>query len=227
MAPYFSARSHKRGQRADVAVHGEDAVADQQLLAGLIFHAGQPLFGLGDILVLEYQNLGAGQARAVDDRSMVQLVGDDEIFFAQHRRHRARVGRESGLEDHAGFNILEARDFFFQLHVDLHGAGNGAHRARSHAILAGGFERRLAQLGMRGQAEIIVRRKVDDFLAVEGADGSLLVVEHAQAEMRALGLELVELVGEIRKRIGSRGCCRHLVLSGCGLQKYRFATLPV
>ena len=216
MAPYFSARSHSAGQRADVAVHGKDAVGDQQLLAGLVFDAGQLLFRLGDVLVLEDQNLGARQARAVDDRGMVQLVGDDEVFFAQHRRHRAGIGRESGLEDHAGFDILEARDFFFQLHVDLHGAGNGAHRARSDAVLARGFERGLAQLGMRGQAEIIVRGQVDDFFAVEGADRGLLVVEHAQAEVRAFGLEIVELVGEVGKRIGAGGGGCHLVRSVSG-----------
>jgi hypothetical protein len=31
----------ERGQRADVAVHREDAVADQQLFAGLVVHTGQ------------------------------------------------------------------------------------------------------------------------------------------------------------------------------------------
>ena len=74
-------------------------------------------------------NLGAGQAGAVDDDGVVQLVGDDEVFFAQHRRHRAGIGGESGLEDHAGFDVFEARDLLFQLHVDFHGAGDGAHRA--------------------------------------------------------------------------------------------------
>ena len=61
------------------------------------------------------------------------------------------------------------------------------------AELSRGFEGGFAQLGMRGEAEIIVGREVDDVLAVEGADGRLLVVEHAQLEVRALGLEFVEL----------------------------------
>ena len=170
MAPYFSASVAEAGERADVAVHGEDAVGDQQLFAGLVFYAGQLFFGVGDVFVAEDQNLRLRQARAVDDRGVVERVGDDEIVFAQHRRDRACIRREAGLEDHAGFDVLEARDLFFQLHVDLHGAGDGAHRARSDAVFARGFERRLAQLGMRGQAQIIVRREVDDLLAVEGAD---------------------------------------------------------
>ena len=87
------------------------------------------LFGVRDIFVVEDKNFGAGQTRAVDDRGVIELVGDDEVVFAQHRRHRSRIGGESGLEDDASFDILEARDFFLQLHVDFHGAGNGAHRA--------------------------------------------------------------------------------------------------
>ena len=59
MAPYFSARSHKRGQRADVAVHGENAVGDQQLVAGLVFDAGQLFFGMRHIFVAEDVDLGA------------------------------------------------------------------------------------------------------------------------------------------------------------------------
>ncbi len=61
---------------------------------------------------------------------------------------------------------------------------------------------------MRGQSQIIVRREIDDLLAVEGADRRLLVVEHAQLEVRALGLEFVELVGEIGERVGA-GCGGH------------------
>src|SRR5271165_6546188 len=63
---------------------------------------------------------------------------------------------------------------------------------------------------MRGQAQIIIRRQVDDFLAVKRADGRLLVIEHAQLEVRALGLEVVELVGEIRERVGA-GCGGHVL----------------
>ena len=95
MAPYFSASVAQPGQRADVAVHGEDAVGDQQLLAGLIFDAGQLFFGVGDVFVAEHQNLCPRQARAVDDRGVVQRIGDDEIVFAQHCRNRARIGRKA------------------------------------------------------------------------------------------------------------------------------------
>ena len=75
----------KPGQRTDIAVHGEHAISDQQLLAGLIFDAGQLRLGVRNILVLEHQNFCAREPRAIDDRGVIQLVRDDEVVFAQHR----------------------------------------------------------------------------------------------------------------------------------------------
>ena len=56
---------------------------------------------------------------------------------------------------------------------------------------------------MCGQPQIIVGSQIDYFLAIKSADRCLLVFQHAQLEMRALGLELVQLIGEIRERIGA------------------------
>ena len=81
--------------------------------------------------------------------------------------------------------------------MDLHGAGNGAHRARAHTVFARSLKRRLAQLGMRGQPKIIIGGEIDDLLAVEGAHRLLFVFEDAQLEVGAFILQLVELVGEI------------------------------
>ena len=65
--PVFLREIAKLRERADVAIHGEDAVADQQLASGLIFHAGELLFRVGDIFVVEDENLGARESSAVDD----------------------------------------------------------------------------------------------------------------------------------------------------------------
>src|SRR5579864_2852799 len=61
---------------------------------------------------------------------------------------------------------------------------------------------------MGGQPQVIVRRKVDDPLPIKRADRRLLVVKHTQLEVRALGLEFVELVSEVGKRV-SAGCGGH------------------
>ena len=85
----------QRGQRADIAIHGEDAVGDEQLVTGLIFDGGELLFGVGHVFVAEDQNFRARKPGAVNDAGVVQLVADDEIVFAENRRDGASVGGES------------------------------------------------------------------------------------------------------------------------------------
>ena len=205
MAPYFSASAVNCRQRANVAVHGKDAVGDDQLVAGLVLDRFELLFGVGCVFVAEDFDLRARQACAVDDAGMVQFVGDDEVFFAQQCRDRTGIGGESRLEDHAGFDVLEARDLLFELHVNLHSAGDGAHRARADAVLLRRFQRGFAQFGMGGQSEVVVGCEVDDLLAVEGAHGRLLIIEHAQLEVGALLLEFVQLIGKEGKRVDAGG----------------------
>ena len=53
----FLGRLAQAGQRADVAVHREHAVGDQQLLPRLVLHAGELLFGVGNVFVTEDENL--------------------------------------------------------------------------------------------------------------------------------------------------------------------------
>ena len=55
------------------------------------------------------------------------------------------------------------------------------------------------QLGMRGEAQIIVRAEVDNFLAVEIRDGLLLAFENFQIEVEMLGLEVFDGVMQILK----------------------------
>ena len=106
-----------------------------------------------------------------------------------------------GLEDDAGLDVLESRDALLQFHVNAHGAGDGAHRARADAVLARGLQRGLAQLGVGRQAEIVVGGQVDHLPAVEMADRRLLVVQYAQAEVGSFLLQAVEFfakIGELR-----------------------------
>ena len=83
--------------------------------------------------------------------------------------------------------------------MDAHGAGDGSNSPRTYTEFASGFQGSFAQLGMGGQAEIIIGCQVDDPLAIKGTLRRLRVFEHAQLEMRALLFQIVHLVSEIRK----------------------------
>jgi hypothetical protein len=89
----------------------------------------EDLFGVVDVFVAEDFDLGAREAGTVDDAGVVEFVGEDEVVFAEDAGDGAGVGGEAGLEDDAGFDTFEGCDFFFKLHVDAHGAGDGANGA--------------------------------------------------------------------------------------------------
>ena len=61
---------------------------------------------------------------------------------------------------------------------------------------------------MVGQAEVVVAGEVDDLFAVVVADGRLLVVENAEAEMRAFGAQVVERGSQVGK-LRTRSCLSH------------------
>ena len=88
--------------------------------------------------------------------------------------------------------------------MDLHGAGDGADRSRANPIIADGLDGRFAQLGVIAEAKVVVGGEIDDQPSVVGADRGLRIVKHAQAEVRAFLLQLVELGGKVLE-LGARG----------------------
>ena len=107
-AVVFFGEIAESGEIGDVAVHGKNAVGDEQLLAIPVFGFFQDAAAVGGVFVFENFDGGAGEAAAVDDRGVIQLVGDDEIFFAEDRGDGSGVGGEAGLKYDAGFDFFEA-----------------------------------------------------------------------------------------------------------------------
>ena len=107
------------------------------------------------------------------------------IFRPQDRGNGSGVGGETRLKHHARLGALEIGDPLLQLHVDAHGAGDGADRARSSAELLRRFHLRLDQFGMVRQAEIVVARQIDHLAAIEARDGFAGRFEDTQALVRA------------------------------------------
>ena len=67
-------------QGAEVAVHAEDAVGNQQLaLTG--WKILQHLAGGVDVLVRKHLDRRAAQSRAVDDAGVIELVGNHHVFL--------------------------------------------------------------------------------------------------------------------------------------------------
>ncbi len=121
-------------QRAEIAVHAEDAVGDQQLarLGGECLDDGPRG---GDVAMGKDLDGGPTQSGAVDDAGVVQLVGDDEVVFGEDGGHGSGVGGKPALEHDGGFGLLELGEPPLELHVKLHRTGDRSDRARSNAVL--------------------------------------------------------------------------------------------
>ena len=95
----------KTGQRAQVAVHAEHAVGDEQrsLAAG---NVREDRAGRRDVAVGKHFDRRATQASAVDDAGVIQLVGNDDVVATEERRDGTGIRCEATLEDHGGFCFL-------------------------------------------------------------------------------------------------------------------------
>jgi hypothetical protein len=126
---------------------------------------------------------------------MIQRIGNDVVFGCKDCGDSAGIGGEARLEHYAGFGILELRNVVLQLHVDTHGAGDRPNGTRSSAEFLGCLHCGLHQLGMVGEAEVIVAGEVDHLAAIEAGDRLARRFEHAQALVSACFAPGLELLG--------------------------------
>ena len=161
------------GQVGDDAVHGKHAVGGDELdaRAGGLF---QPGAQIGHVVVLVAQALGLAQAHAVDDRGVVEFVGNDRVLRPQKRFKQAAVGVETaGIED----GVLHAEETGqprFQFAVQPLRAADKAHagKAKAPAVVAclGGGD----QFRAVGQPQIVVGAEVQNAVCLRGVDARAL-----------------------------------------------------
>ena len=118
-------RRDDRRQGGDVAVHAEDAVGhDQDRPVGLAVRppvasrGGQELAQVGHVLVAVDHPRRLREAHPVDDRGVVELVGDDQVGLAGHDRDDPGVAGEARLEGEHGLDVLEGGERRLQLLVE-------------------------------------------------------------------------------------------------------------
>lgn len=151
------------GERGDVAVHREDAVGDDELAAGAALgRLLELLLQVGHVAVGVAEAAGLGEADAVDDRGVVEGVGDDGVLGAEDRLEDAAVGVEAGGVEDRVLLAEEGREAGLQLLVHLLRAADEADGR--HAV-APAVERRVGggdDLGVVGQAQVVVGAEVQD-----------------------------------------------------------------
>jgi len=140
--------------------------------------------------------LRLAQAHAVDDRGVVERVGDDRVLFAQQRFEQATVGVEAGGVEDGVLGAEEVGDGLFQLLVQVLGAADEAYRGHAEAVgvervLGGGDDVRVV-----GQAQVVVGAEVQHGAAVgEGDLGRLRAGDDALGLEQPLGADGLQFVG--------------------------------
>ena len=164
-------------KRGDVTVHREHAVRDDEL-ALRRFVRLQDRFQLPHVVVSVDCAARFGEADAVDDGTVVQLVRDDDVVgTGDQGRNQSNVDRVAGRVDQGRFHALEFSDFAFCFQMNVHGTGNGTHRSAASPVGGRGFLHGSDDLRMGGQVEVIVGREHDGRLAVHAATGLIRALQ--------------------------------------------------
>ncbi len=147
------------GQRRGVAVHREDRVGDRDrrpvvAVERLAYRVGVPV-------------RDHARCRARDSRqpsiSEAWLSASETISAAgrAERGDGGEVRRVAGGEDECGLEAAELGEFALQLGVQRGGAGDQAGAGRAGAPAQRGVGRRPGDLGVAGQAQVVVARQVE------------------------------------------------------------------
>ena len=192
----------QRQQAADVghvAVHAEHGIADDQLAPG---RAGGQLRGqVGQVGMGIAVDLGARQARTVDQAGVVERIGKQGIASTHQGRHDAGIGGVARIEVERTRQLHEVRQLFLQRGVDRAVAADQGRAARAHAKGLGTRAGGAHQGGVSCQAQVVVAAKGQHGVAVHlhvGAAGGALQRRRGAAAAAQVGcVELGDARGNV------------------------------
>ena len=112
----------------------------------------QAALEVGHVVVVVAVALRLAEPDAVDDRGVVERVGDDRVLLAEQRLEEAAVGVEAGRVEDGVLGAEEGREPGLERLVHLLGAADEADRGHAVAVavergLAGGDQRRGGRRG--------------------------------------------------------------------------------
>src|ERR1700722_8893730 len=165
----------------------------------------QPVFQFVHVAVGEAVAPRLAEPDAVDDGGVIEAVRDDGILLPEQRLEDAAIGVEAGGEQDGVVLAEIARDPLLEPAVQRLGAADETHRRHAEAE---GVEPGLGgrdDLGMVGEAEIVVGAEIDD-LAPRSPRGdldprSLRTGDQPLALSEAVGLDLRKQALEMAEKI--------------------------
>ena len=125
-----------------IAVHREDAVGRDHLEAGAGGVGGLELrFEVVHVGIAVAVALRLAETDAVDDRGMVELVGDDGVLLPEQCLEQAAIGVEAGGIEDRVVGLEPGRELVLELLVNRLGAADEADRGHAVAPAIEAFAR--------------------------------------------------------------------------------------
>ena len=207
------------GQRADVAVHGEDAVGHHEdepvgrAGLGVALRRGPREDGAqgGHVLVRVDLPARPREAHAVDDRGVVEGVADERSASpVTTGRTPVLAVKPDWKTSVASVPLKSARSrsscsWSVSVPAIVRTAPDPTPNSRTARSAA------RAQAWVVGQSQVVVRREADDLAAVDRADRALCRGELTERAVEVLGPERRHLIGQEGQRVGgtTRPCVGH------------------
>ena len=176
-------------QLGDVAAHGEHAVGDDQhavFAVDLLQNALQ----LRHIAVAVAQHLAVAHLAAGVDAGVVLPVADHIVVASHQRGDDAHVGLEAGAEGDHAVLPQESGQLRLQLQMQLQRAVEEPGAGTAGAVLLQRLHAGLDNLGVDGQAQIVVGAQHDATLALHDDLGILTGLQSVEVGIHALFLQL-------------------------------------
>ena len=107
--------------------------------------------------------LGLAEPHAVDDRGVVEAVGNDRVLLVEQRLEHAAIGVETGGEHDRVVLAQMLGDRLLELTMQRLRAANEAHRGHAEAEFVHRAARRRDDVRVIGEAKVIVGAEVDGF----------------------------------------------------------------
>ena len=146
-------------ERGGIAVHREYAVGADDAET-LCLRLLETLLQVGHVGIGVTVTYGFAETHAVDDRGVVQGVGDDGVLLAEERFEDTPVGIETGGVENRVLRAEIVGNGLFELLVDVLAAADEAHRRHAVAAAVHGFFRRLDQARVVRKPEVVVGAEV-------------------------------------------------------------------
>ena len=129
---------------------------------------------------------GLAQAYAVVDRRVHASVDHgDTVLRTEYGRAQGEIHLVARGEDQRGLSPIERGDLLFEFSMQLHGAIHEARPRHARSEPRDGGDGRLPNLGVGGQAQVVVGAEHRHTLAIDHGLRSVVVVERLEIRVHA------------------------------------------